>query len=81
MVFIAKHPYLFYLLNVTSRNNTTHSTPGSNNIPLLDTTHNFFQKKFLSAIKEWNRLDIKFGNQVALVYSKTYPKLHKTITK
>ena len=32
---------------------------GSDNIPLLDTKHNFFQKRYFPAtIKEWDRLDI-----------------------
>ena len=48
-----------YLLSVIPRNNTTRSTRGSNNIPLLGTKHNFFQNSyFKSAIKEWNRFDI-----------------------
>ena len=48
-----------YLFNVIPRNNTTCPTRGSDNIPLLDTKHNFFQNSYFpAAIKEWNRLDI-----------------------
>ena len=42
-----------------SRKNTSHSTRGSDNIPLLGTKYNFFQNNYFPAtIKEWNRLDI-----------------------
>ena len=41
------------------RKNTSCPTPGSDNIPLLGTKHNFFQKSYFpAAIKEWKRLDI-----------------------
>ena len=41
------------------RKNTSHSTRGPDNIPLIGTEHNFFQNSYFpEAIKEWNRLDI-----------------------
>ena len=41
------------------RKNTSRPTRGSDNILLLDTKHNLFQKTYFAAtIKEWNRLDI-----------------------
>ena len=50
---------LSYLFNVIPKNNITHQTRGSDNIPLLGTKLNFFQNSYFPVgLKEWNRLDI-----------------------
>ena len=48
-----------YLFNVIPSKNTSRPTPGSDNIPLLGTKHNFFQNSYFPVtIKKWNRFDI-----------------------
>ena len=51
------------------RNNTTRSTRGSNNVPLLGTKQNFFLNNYIpSVIKEWNRLhiDIRESDSISI---------------
>ena len=48
-----------YLFKMIPNKNMSFPTRGSDNIPSLDTTHNFFQNSYFpSSIKESNRLDI-----------------------
>ena len=56
---VVAHQSPSYLSNVIPRKNTSGSTWGSDNIPLLGTKHNFFRYRYFpAAIKELNRLDI-----------------------
>ena len=61
---------LVIFFNMIPRKNTSLSTRGSADIPLLSTKHRFFQNSYFpAAIKEWNRLDIDIWNSDSISIS------------
>ena len=56
-----------YLFNLTPNFNRVHNTRLSYNIPPIKVRHDYFKNSFfLSAITEWNKLDLDIRNSASL---------------